>query len=67
MKEIERRKSEYFDKNTLRCWNTFYGSSTKEYFDMIVHHPYLIRANNEVINNISDSGLFAIIQFFINN
>ena len=40
---------------------------TKDYFDMIVHHPYLIRANEEVINNISDSGLFAIIQFFINN
>lgn len=67
IKEIERRKTSYFDKNTLRCWDTFNNNSTKDYFDMIVHHPYLIRANSEVINNISDSGLFAIIQFFINN
>lgn len=67
IKEIERRKTNYFDKNTLRCWDTFNNNSTKDYFDMIVHHPYLIRANSEVINNISDSGLFAIIQFFINN
>ena len=68
IKEIERNKSRYFDSSTLRCWNTFNNNtSTKDYFDMIVHQPHLIRANKEVINNISDNGLFAIIQFFINN
>lgn len=68
IKEIERRKSSLFDKNTLRCWETFNdNTSTKDYFDMIVHHPYLIRANISTINNISDNGLFAIIQFFIDN
>lgn len=68
IREIERNKSRYFDKNTLRCWDAFNNNtSTKDYFDMIVHHPYLIRANSDIINNISNSGLFAIIQFFINS
>ncbi len=68
IKEIEKRKSSLFDINTLRCWDTFNdNTSTKDYFDMIVHHPYLIRANISTINNISDNGLFAIIQFFIDN
>lgn len=68
IKELEKSKSMYFDETTLRCWDTFNNNtSTKDYFDMIVHHPYLIRANNDVIDNISDSGLFAIIQYFINN
>lgn len=68
IKELERNKAKYFDENTLRCWDTFNNNtSTKDYFDMIVHHPYLIRANNDIINNISNSGLFAIIQFFINS
>ena len=68
IKEIEKRKSSLFDKNTLRCWNTFNdNTSTKDYFDMIVHHPYLVRSNLQTINNISDNGLFAIIQYFIDN
>ena len=68
IKEIERRKSSLFDINTLRCWETFYNdTSTKDYFDMIVHHPYLVRSNIQTINNMSDNGLFAIIQYFINN
>ena len=68
IREIEKRKSSLFDKNTLRCWETFNdNTSTKDYLDMIVHHPYLIRANIDTINNISDNGLYAIIQFFIDN
>lgn len=68
IREIEKRKSSLFDKNTLRCWETFNdNTSTKDYLDMIVHHPYLIRANIGTINNISDNGLYAIIQFFIDN
>lgn len=43
------------------------NTSTKDYLDMIVHYPYLIRANICTINNISDNGLYAIIQFFIDN
>ena len=42
------------------------NTSTKDYFDMIVHHPYLVRSNLQTINNMSDNGLFAIIQYFIN-
>lgn len=68
IKEIEKRKSSLFDINTLRCWETFNdNTSTKDYFDMIVHHPYLVRSNIQTINNISNNGLFAIIQFFIDN
>ena len=68
IKEIDRRKSNFFDVNILRCWDTFNNNtSTKDYFDMIVHHPYLIRSNIQIINNISDNGLYAVIQFFINN
>lgn len=68
IKEIERRKSSLFNINTLKCWETFNdNTSTKDYFDMIVHHPYLVRSNIQTINNISDNGLFAIIQFFIDN
>lgn len=68
IKELEKNKFRYFDENTLRCWNMFNNNtSTKDYFDMIVHHPYLIRANVDTINNISNNGLFAIIQFFLNN
>lgn len=68
IREIEKRKSSLFDKNTLRCWETFNdNTSTKDYLDMIVHHTYLIRANIGTINNISDNGLYAIIQFFIDN
>lgn len=68
IKEIEKRKSSLFDINTLRCWETFNdNTSTKDYFDMIVHHPYLVRSNIQTINNMSDNGLFAIIQYFIDN
>ena len=36
IKEIERRKSSLFDKNTLRCWETFNdNTSTKDYFDIL--------------------------------
>lgn len=68
IKEIDKRKSSLFDVNILRCWETFNNdTSTKDYFDMIVHHPYLVRSNIQTINNMSDNGLFAIIQYFIDN
>ena len=44
IREIERNKSRYFDKNTLRCWDAFNNNtSTKDYFDMIFHHPYFYK------------------------
>lgn len=67
IKEIEKNKENYFDKNTLRCWEVLNSTITKQYFDMIIHHAELIRANYDMINNLVDSGLFAIIQFFINS
>jgi hypothetical protein len=66
--EIEKRKSTYFDDTILRCWNTITETTTaKDYFDLIVHHPYLINASINIVNNIGESGLFAIVQFFINS
>lgn len=67
IKELERNKVNYFDKNTLRCWELLNSNTTKQYFDMIMHHSELVRANHDAMNNIVDTGLFAIIQFFIDN
>ncbi len=35
------------------------------YLDLVIHHPYAIYPNIDYIKNISDIGLFAIIQYFI--
>lgn len=68
IKELERNKHIYFDGDIIRCWNTFNSNTAiKDYFDMIVHHPHLISANSNVIDIISDSGLYAVIQYFLNN
>ena len=35
------------------------------YLDLVIHHPYSIYPNIDYIKAISDIGLFAIIQYFI--
>lgn len=68
IQEIERRKATIFDSTTLRCWNSFNETSaSKDFFDLIVHHPYLVRGNPSIVNSIGEAGLFAVIQFFLNN
>lgn len=55
------------DDTICRLWEVcFNNSATKNYFDLVIHHPYRIIANEESIKAITDSGVFAIIQFFIN-
>ena len=55
------------DLNIIRSWNiVFDAQSSKDYLDLVIHHPYKIYPNIEYIRSISDIGLFAIIQYFIN-
>lgn len=54
------------NKNIQRSWNIVFNSQTrKDYLDLVIHHPYNIYPNIEYIKSISDIGLFAIIQYFI--
>lgn len=51
-----------------RYWNIVFndsGQAPKDYLDLVIHHPYNICANIEYIKAISDMGLFAITQYFI--
>lgn len=66
---ISRNKSNLFKDDTiLRCWETCFNSGgTKNYLDLVLHHPYKIMANIDAIKLITDMGLFAIIQYFIDN
>lgn len=55
------------DSNIIRSWNIVFDTqSSKNYLDLVIHHPYKIYPNIEYIKSISDIGLFAIIQYFIN-
>lgn len=50
-----------------RSWKIVFDSqASKDYLDLVIHHPYKIYPNKEYIKTISDTGLFAIIQYFIN-
>ncbi len=52
--------------NMKKIWNIVFNSPTnKNYLDLVIHHPYKIYPNIEYIKVISDIGLFAIIQYFI--
>lgn len=66
---ISNNKSNLIDNDTiLRCWETCFNSEgTKNYLDLVIHHPYKVIANTESIKSITDMGMFAIIQYLINN
>ncbi len=52
--------------NIKRSWNIVFDShASKDYLDLVIHHPYSIYPNIDYIKTISDIGLFAIIQYFI--
>ena len=54
------------DINMKRSWNIVFNSeTTKDYLDLVIHHPYQIYPNIEYIKALSDIGLFAVIQYFI--
>lgn len=54
------------DTTIRRCWETCFNSEgTKNYLDLVIHHPYKVIANKDAIKSITDIGMFAIIQFFI--
>lgn len=56
------------DDSILRCWETCFNTTgTKNYLDLVIHHPYKIIANKEAIKSIIDIGMFAIIQYLINS
>ncbi len=65
---ISKDKNNLIDNDTiLRCWETCFNSEgTKNYLDLVIHHPYKIIANTESIKSITDMGMFAIIQYLIN-
>lgn len=50
-----------------RIWKIVFASQTsKDYLDLVVHQPHEVEANMEYIKTISDIGMFAIVQYFIN-
>lgn len=54
--------------NIRKSWKlVFEAQTSKDYLDLVIHHPYKIYPNKEYIKSISDIGLFAIIQYFINS
>jgi len=69
IKEISSNKENILKGTSiLREWeNCFNTEVHKDYFDLVIHHPYKVFANPEHIKSLSDIGLFAIIQYFVNN
>ena len=56
------------DDTISRTWETcFNNEGMKNYLDLVIHHPYKVIANVEAIKTITDMGMFAIIQYLINN
>lgn len=66
---ISRNKTSLLNDDTIyRCWETCFNSDgTKNYLDLVIHHPYKIRANVDAIKALADMGIYAIIQYFIEN
>lgn len=53
--------------NMKKIWKIVFNSeSSKDYLDLVIHQPYDVDSNIEYIKTISDIGMFAIIQYFIN-
>lgn len=67
--KISTDKQNLIDDDTIsRAWETcFNNEGMKNYLDLVIHHPYKVIANVDAIKTITDMGIFAIIQFFINS
>lgn len=67
--KISVNKQNLIDDDTIsRAWETcFNNEGMKNYLDLVIHHHYKVIANVDAIKTITDMGIFAIIQFFINS
>ena len=71
-KMIETTKKDHsnlFNKkaNLSRCFKTFADSTgTKDYFDMVIHNPQLVKADFNIILSIANAGLRGFIQSVLN-
>lgn len=55
------------DTKTQRAFRVFASNiGTKEYFDMLVHHPEFIVADSSIIEKIANMGLYRIIYNILN-
>ena len=56
------------DLKARRCFNMFASNiGTKEYLDMLIHHPECAVADAKIIEKITNNGLYRIIQYIFNN
>lgn len=56
------------DLTIKKLWDTCFNNyAMKDYMDIIIHNPHKIKANPHVIKLFLDTGLFLIIQYFINS
>lgn len=56
------------DAKTQRSFNMFASNiGTKDYFDMLIHHPECAVADSEIIEKITNNGLYRVIQYIFNN
>lgn len=56
------------DSKTQRSFNMFASNiGTKDYFDMLVHHPESAVADSKIIEKITNNGLYRVIQYIFNN
>lgn len=56
------------DINAQRYFNLFASNiGTKDYFDMLIHHPECAVADPRIIEKITNNGLYKVIEYIFNN
>lgn len=56
------------DSKAQRSFNMFARNiGTKDYFDMLIHHPECAVADSKIIEKITNNGLYRIIQYIFND
>lgn len=56
------------DSKVQRSFNIFASNiGTKDYFDMLIHHPECAVADSKIIEKITNNGLYRVIQYIFNN
>lgn len=56
------------DTKVQRDFNVFAKNiGTKEYFDMIIHHPEAVVADAKILEKITNIGLYRVIRYIFNN
>ena len=43
------------------------SSYSEDYFDMLIHHPECAVADPKIIENITNNGLYKVIEYIFNN